>query len=231
MCLILYHKLILIKIKIMNFSKKNQILIKMNKYSVSKNIIILVAVALLSFTNSYSQESTKESTKETNNGFKGAWWGLAAASYTDSEATDTQSFTILPAVGVFIAPTVTVGGALGYTSTKVGNADALDIIIVKPLVRKYFGISDKFFLFAEANVPLLINENFTGYGFNIEPGIDYFIGGKWTIEAKFGRFGYNAIKHDGGDTNGTTSLGFNMFDSQTQEGLGSGLSFGLKYLF
>ena len=192
-----------------------------------KNIIILVVITLFVFTDSFAQETTKEA----SNGFKGAWWGLAAGSYSDSEATDTQSFTILPAVGVFIAPTVTVGGAVGFTSTKVGNTDASEIFIVKPLARKYFGVTDKFFLFIEGNVPLLFNENFTGYGFNLEPGIDYFIGGKWTIEAKFGRFGYNAIKPDSGDATGTTSLGFNMFDAQTQEGLGSGLSLGLKYLF
>ncbi len=191
-----------------------------------KKIILFITVALLTFTNSYAQEDKKE-----DKGFKGVWWGLAAASYTNSESADTESFTILPAIGTFVSPTVTIGGALGFTSTKVGDADATTIYIVKPLVRKYYGMSDKFFIFLEANVPLLLNEDFTGYGFNIEPGIDYFIGGKWTIEAKFGRFGYNAIKPDSGDAKGTTTLGFNMFDSQTQEGLGSGLSLGLKYIF
>jgi len=164
--------------------------------------------------------------QEENQGFKGAWWGLAAGSYTNTESSDAV-FTLLPAVGNFISPTVTVGGALGYTNA-IGNTDTF---ILKPLARKYWGVTDKFFIFGEANIPLLFNENFNGYGFNIEPGIDYFIGGKWTLEAKFGRFGYNVIKPDGGDSVGTTSLGFNMFDSQTQEGLGSGLTLGLKYIF
>ncbi len=189
-----------------------------------KNLLLFALLIGLTF-NLQAQEEEK------NQGFKGVWWGLAAASYVDSESSDTQTFMILPAVGNFISPTVTVGGAVGLVSSKTGSADAVNIFVVKPLARKYWGISDKFFIFAEANVPLLFNEDFNGYGFNIEPGIDFFIGGHWTIEAKFGRFGYNSIKPDGGDAQGTTSLGFNMFDAQTQEFLGSGMSFGLKYIF
>jgi len=191
-----------------------------------KKIILLIAVTLLTFANSFAQEEVKE-----DKGFKGVWWGLATASYTNSEADDKTSFTILPAIGTFISPTVTIGAAVGLTSTKIGNADATNITIIKPLLRKYYGMSDKFFLFAEVNSPILLNENFKAYGFNIEPGIDYFIGGKWTVEAKFGRFGYSVFSPNEGDSTATTTLGFNMYDSQTQEGLGSGLSLGLKYIF
>ncbi len=176
--------------------------------------------SLLVFNFAQSQEETKDQ------GLKGAWWGLASANYSKTKGSDAV-FTILPAVGVFVSPTITVGGALGYTNAIGGD----DTFVVKPLARKYWVISDKFFIFAEANVPLLFSENFSGYGFNIEPGIDYFIGGRWTIEAKFGRFGYNSIKPDGGSAVGTTTLGFNMFDRQTQEGLGSGMTLGLKFLF
>jgi len=183
-----------------------------------KLVLSIVAIAIISVSIS-AQE------KAENQGFKGAWWGLASGSYNKVDGTDAV-YTILPAVGTFISADVTVGGAVGYT-----NALGQDVFIVKPLLRKYFGVSDNFFLFVEGNAPLLFGETFTGYGFNIEPGIDYFIGGKWTVEAKFGRFGYNSMKPDGGDAVGSTTFGFNMFDSQTQEGLGSGLSLGLKYLF
>ncbi len=185
-----------------------------------RKIILLVVAVALSFTAMNAQEK--------NQGLKGAWWGLAAGSYSQTDDGDAV-YTILPAVGTFVAPTVTVGGALGYTNAVNGEGT----FIVKPLVRKYWGATDKFFIFAEANAPLLFNTDFNGYGFNIEPGIDYFIGGKWTVEAKFGRFGYNSIKGtaDGAEAVGTTTLGFNMFDAQTQENLGGGLSLGLKYLF
>lgn len=189
-----------------------------------KKIILLAVAVIFIFTTSFAQEKKSE-------GFKGAWWGLAAGSYSDTDDQDAV-YTILPAVGVFVSADITIGGAIGYTNAIAPDLDGLTgTFIVKPLARKYWGASDKFFIFLEANAPLLFNDNFSGYGFNIEPGIDYFIGGKWTVEAKFGRVGYNSIKPDGGDAVGTFNVGFNMFDSQTQEGLGSGLSLGLKYLF
>ncbi len=183
-----------------------------------KKIILAAIIATFTLTNSYSQKENK--------GFKGVWWGLASFNYSKTTDTD-ASFTILPAAGLFISPTVTVGAAIGYTNA-LGNTNTY---IIKPLIRKYYGMSDKFFLFLEGNIPLLLNENFTGYGFNIEPGIDFFIGGSWTVEAKFGRFGYNTIKQENGSSTSTTSFGFNMFDAQTQEGLGTGITLGLKYIF
>ncbi len=195
-----------------------------------KKLLFTLLLVVTFVFNSQAQEESK--------GFKGAWWGLAAGSYTEDEVQGHTEgiYTILPAVGTFISPTVTVGGAVGYTNASVFGADE-GIFIVKPLIRKYWGVSDKFFLFGEANVPLLFGENFNGYGFNIEPGIDFFIGGKWTIEAKFGRIGYNVKNLDGGGEIKSTFVGFNMFDNNTQEsynmaaGQGGGLSLGLKYLF
>jgi len=181
-----------------------------------KKTILLSIIAILAFTNINAQEEETSS-----QGLKGAWWGLGQLNFTDVEETDTSSFTILPVVGNFISPTVTVGLGLGYKSTKVGDEDAFDAIIVMPLVRKYWGISDKFYLFAQADVPMEFYDNATAYGFNVRPGIDYFIGGNFTIEATFGQFGYNVVDVDGGDTNGTTSLGFDMMS----------INFGLKYLF
>ena len=188
-----------------------------------KKSIFTILLAVLFVVNINAQEESQ--------GLKGAWWGLAAGSYVNDEGSDSKTFVLLPAIGNFVSPSVTLGGAIGLVNTKVGDADAVNIFVVKPLARKYWGVTDKFFIFAEANVPLLFNEDFNGYGFNIEPGIDFFIGGQWTVEAKFGRFGYNSIKYDGGESMGTTSLGFNMFDAQTQEHLGSGMSLGLKYIF
>ena len=183
-----------------------------------KKTILLVIITIFAFTTMNAQDEEKKAA-----GLKGAWWGLGQLEYSNNSDgdVDTSSFTILPVVGNFISPTVTVGLGLGYTSQKVGDDDAVDAIIVMPLVRKYWGITDKFYVFAQGDVPLRFNDSSTGYGFNVRPGIDYFIGGKFTIEATFGQFGYNAIDYDGGDTVSTTSLGFNMMS----------VNFGLKYLF
>lgn len=176
-----------------------------------KKTILLAVITIFTFSNMIAQEESK--------GLQGAWWGMGTFEFSDDETT--SSYTILPVVGNFIAPTVTVGLGAGYMSTEVEGADAVDAFILMPLVRKYWAVSDNFYLFGQADVPLTFADEANGYGFNVRPGIDYFIGGKWTIEATFGQFGYNAVKPDGGDSQGTTSLGFDMRSIQ----------FGLKYLF
>jgi len=177
-----------------------------------KKLIFSVLVLVMSVGNITAQEN--------NEGFKGTWWALGQLEFISDEATDTDSFTILPVVGTFVSPTVTVGLGAGYTSTKIGDSDALDAFILQPLARKYWSISDNFFIFGQADVPLFFGDGFTGYGFNLRPGIDYFVTKKLTLEATFGQFGYNVIDMDGGDAEGTTSLGFNMME----------VKFGIKLL-
>ena len=155
---------------------------------------------------------TSVNAQDENKGLKGAWWALGQLEYFDSEGDDFSRFTILPVVGTFVSPRVTVGLGAGYTSTKVGGADAVDAIIVMPLVRNYWGINDKFFIFGQADVPLTFGDGYTGYGFIVKPGIVYFLSSKVTIEATFGQFGYNAVKPEGGDAVGTTSLGVNLMN-------------------
>ncbi|HIC32403.1 MAG TPA: hypothetical protein EYO76_10845, partial [Flavobacteriaceae bacterium] len=60
-----------------------------------KLLLSFVLILLISF---------KVSAQEESQGFKGAWWGLAAGSFTDSEASDTQTLVLLPAVGYFVSP-------------------------------------------------------------------------------------------------------------------------------
>jgi len=188
------------------------------KTKTMKKLFLLSIIAVFTLTSTIAQE-------EESKGLQGAWWGMGQFEFSDDETTST--FTFLPAVGNFISPSVTIGLGAGYTSTKVEGSDANDAFILQPLARKYWGVSDTFYLFGQADVPLIFGDNFTQYGFNLRPGIDYFIGGQFTIEATFGQFGYNYVDYDdvegrGSDNGvGTTSLGFNMFD----------VRFGLKYIF
>jgi len=158
--------------------------------------------------------------QESSEGFKGTWWALGQFEFVSDEATEIDAFVILPVVGTFVSPTVTVGLGAGYQSIKIGGADAEGSFILQPLARKYWSISDNFFVFGQADIPLIFGDGYTGYGFNLRPGIDYFVTKKLTLEATFGQFGYNAVDMDGGDAEGTTSLGFNMME----------VKFGIKLL-
>mgnify|MGYP003454414309 CR=1 FL=1 len=106
--------------------------------------IFLLAATLFAFANVNAQE---------NEGFKGKWFLMGQAGYGTSNDGDSQNYSILPAVGNFIAPTVAVGGAIGYIGTKddLGdkNVNKTNAFVVQPLVRKYWGVSDKLFIFKE----------------------------------------------------------------------------------
>ncbi len=180
-----------------------------------KKLLLTLVMGTLLTGNIFAQDNSE------SKGLEGAWWALGQLEFEDRESSDTSSFTILPIVGTFISPTVTLGLGAGYTSTKVGDADAVDSFILQPLARKYWSINDKFFLFGQADVPLRFYDGATGYGFNLRPGIDYFLSNKFTIEATFGQFGYNAVKPKDGDAVGTTSLGFNSMQ----------INFGMKFIF
>ena len=176
-----------------------------------KKILLSAVIALAVMTTTNAQEKAD---------LTGTWWGLGQIEYLDDEANDLTSFTVLPVIGTFVSPSVTVGMGVGYTSTTVGDADAVDAIILMPLARKYWGVSEKLFVFGQADAPITLYEDAKAYGFNIRPGIDYLIGGKFTIEASFGGLGYAISDPDVGDATGTLSFSLN-----------SSINFGLKYLF
>ncbi len=165
--------------------------------------------------------SFKVAAQDDSKGLQGAWWALGQLEYSDDEATDVSKFGIMPVIGTFISPTVTVGLGVGYNSTTVGEADAIDAITLMPLVRKYWNINEKFYIFGQADAPVVIYDGATGYGLNLRPGIDFFVSNVLTLEATFGQFGYNVVSPDEGDSVGTTSLGFDSMN----------VNFGIKLLF
>ncbi|RRJ88957.1 porin family protein [Paenimyroides tangerinum] len=190
--------------------------------------VILAVIALTAFA------------ANAQDGFKGKWFLMGQVNFsstvtpkTDLTAkTTTSSFTVLPAVGTFIAPTTAVGLAIGYTgeSAKADGGDKVNggTFIVQPLARKYWGVTDNFLLFGEAAVPLKFAKygeaKASSVGVNVGVGMDYFITGNWSVEAKLGVLGWESAKPKGGDA--TTTFGLDV-----NSGLLNGLSLGVKYVF
>ena len=153
--------------------------------------------------------------------------------------TNVDSFAVLPAVGTFISPTVAVGGALGYQSTTnevtVGptNKTTNGAFVVMPFVRKYWSLGDKLYIFGQLDVPMAFGKmettlgstttsnNYSAYGVNVRPGLDYMVGGNWTLETTIGQFGYNTFKPNGAKSVDNFNFGLNL----------SSVTFGVKYLF
>jgi len=158
-------------------------------------------------------------------GLKGTWFLGGQVSHSDVK--DLKSTMILPIVGTFISPDVAIGAGLGYWRTKDGDADAIDRIVVKPLVRKYWNISGPVFLFGQAAAPMIFADDYTNLGLELSPGIDWVVNSWMTIETSFTIFGFNYTK-DGDDKD--WNVGANPMNSISDRTFGD-LMVGVKFLF
>lgn len=192
-----------------------------------KKLLLLGAFAAFGLVSAQNSEGQSE-------GFKGKWFVMGQAGFNTTLDGTVNSYSILPAVGTFIAPTVAVGGAVGYAGSSVKNSDVSNgLFVVQPLVRKYWGITDNLYIFGQASVPLGFGKNtdasgtdtkYTAYGIEVAPGLDYFLSSNWSIEAQFGVLGWSGTSvKDGGSTSD--------FNFGLNSGLLDGVKFGIKYVF
>lgn len=201
-----------------------------------KKLILLAGIALMSL-NVNAQE------KE-NKGLEGVWWAAGQVSFSSSKTGDakTTSNMILPIVGTFISPSVTVAAGVGVISGKTDTGSAItsetSTIVIKPLVRKYWNISGGLFFFGQAALPLTFGKDkvaeskTSSFALEVSPGFDYIVN-KWlTVETSFSIFnvGTTTFTPDSGDK--TTTFGFNAnpMNSVGDRQLGN-LQVGVKFLF
>ena len=200
-----------------------------------KKLFLLAGIALLSL-NVTAQEESK--------GLEGTWWVAGQVSFSSEKTGDakTTSNMILPIVGKFISPSVTIGAGVGVLNNKVDNGFAvtseMSTIVVKPLVRKYWNISGGLFFYGQAALPVMIGKDkvddskYSSVTLEVAPGFDYIVN-KWlTVETSFTIFnvGTSTSTPDVGDK--TTTFGFNAnpMNSVGDRQLGN-LQVGDKLLF
>lgn len=164
-------------------------------------------------------------------GFQGKWFLMGQAGYGTQNDGNTTTYSVLPAVGYFVAPTTAVGLAIGYaggsdetTGTKIDQSQ----FIIQPLARKYWGVTENLFIFGQASVPMTFGEvgsaKYSSVGVNVGAGLDYFLSPHWTIETQFGFIDWTSVKPDGGKSTSDFNIGVNS-------GLLGGLKLGVKYVF
>ena len=201
-----------------------------------KKLFLLAGIALMSL-NVNAQE------KE-NKGLEGVWWAAGQVSFSSSKTGDskTTSNMILPIVGTFISPSVTVGAGVGVISGKTDTGSAItsetSTIVIKPLVRKYWNITGGLFFYGQAALPVTFGKDkvadskSSSFALEVSPGFDYIVN-KWlTVETSFSIFnvGTTTFTPDSGDK--TTTFGFNAnpMNSVGDRQLGN-LQVGVKFLF
>lgn len=171
-------------------------------------------------------------------GLKGTWFAGGAFKFQsiDHEGAGVETgdtYSITPLLGKFVSPSVAVGGAIGYTHYKLGDAKT-NTISVMPLVRKYWNVTGGLYFFGQAALPIdFVNTKDVadgfGLGVNLSPGFDLIVTSWLTVEASFtlASFSYLSTSPKEGDS--TNSWSFNG------NGIGASkfgdLSVGVKFLF
>jgi len=200
-----------------------------------KKLFLLAGIALLSL-NANAQEENK--------GLEGTWWAAGQVSFSSQKTGDakTTSNMILPIVGYFITPSVTVGAGLGVMNGKTDNGVAVtsetSTIVIKPLARKYWNISGGLFFYGQAALPVTfgddkINDSKTSsFSLEVAPGFDYIVN-KWlTVETSFTIFNVGTSTYTPNVGDKTTTFGFNAnpMNSVGDREIGK-LQVGVKFLF
>ncbi|MGV9002857.1 hypothetical protein [Flavobacterium sp.] len=200
-----------------------------------KKLFLFAGIALLSF-NAHAQEENK--------GLEGTWWAAGQVSFSSQKTGDakTTSNMILPIVGKFISPSVTVGVGLGTINGKTDNGFAItsetNTIVIKPLIRKYWNISGGLFFYGQAALPIMFGKDkiadskTSSFALEVAPGFDYIVN-KWlTVETSFTIFNVGTSTSTPNIGEKTTTFGFNAnpMNSVGDRELGN-LQVGVKFLF
>jgi opacity protein-like surface antigen len=212
-----------------------------------KKILLLAGIALLSVT-AFGQE--KES-----NGLKGAWFATSQFGYQQTKTGDTKStnMTVLPIVGTFVTPSVAVGAGVGYMNVKSENAGGTiansGLIVVEPLVRKYWNVAGNLYFFGQLASPFVTGKEkesdlkVTQFGLAMSGGFDFFVTKSFSVEFSYdlANFTSTTLKPTSGDD--TTITNFSLAHVATVDpvyidalggsmpNLTSPLSFGFKFIF
>ena len=203
-----------------------------------KKILLVVAIALVTLT-ANAQE------KKESKGLQGVWWVAGQVSFSSEKTgtAKTDSNMILPIIGTFVSPSVTMGIGVGTISSNTVNAagattaDA-NTFVIKPLVRKYWNVSGGLFFYGQAALPILMGKDKITEGktssvaLELAPGFDYVINKWMTVETSFSIFsvGSSTSTPKVGDKTTTFNFNANPMNSVADRQIGN-LQVGVKFLF
>jgi len=211
-----------------------------------KKLLIVAGIVLVTLT-AQAQEKSK--------GLEGTWFVTSQFGYQQTKSGDNTAtnLSVIPIVGTFITPSVAVGAGVGIMNIKsetgsVTNANT-NLIVVEPLVRKYWNIAGNFYFFGQLAAPIITGKEkeadikVSQFGLAMSGGFDFFVTKNFSVEFSYdlANFTSTTIKPDGGDK--TTINNFSLAHIATADpiyidalggsmpNLTTPLSFGFKFVF
>jgi hypothetical protein len=211
-----------------------------------KKILLIAGIVLLCF-NVNAQEKSK--------GLQGAWFATSQIGYQQTKSGNDKStnLSVLPIVGTFISPSVAVGAGIGYISIKSENgtttAANTGLVVVEPLVRKYWNVAGNFYFFGQLATPIISGKEkeadtkISQYGVAMSGGIDFFVCKNFSVEFSFDLANLTSTTLDPATGDKTTVTNFSLAHMATPDpvyvgalggsnpNLTSPLAFGFKFVF
>ncbi|MFB9080904.1 hypothetical protein ACFFLS_22415 [Flavobacterium procerum] len=211
-----------------------------------KKIVTLVSIVLMGLS-ANAQESSQS--------LKGTWFATSQFGYQQTKTADEKNTTlsVLPIVGTFISPSVAVGAGFGVINIKAesdaGTAAKTNLLVVQPLVRKYWNVAGSLYFFGQAAIPVISGKEkesdlkVNQFGLSVSGGFDYFITKNFSVEFSYdlANFTSTTIEPKNGEKTTVTNFGlahvanvdpfYNTALAGSNPNLTSPLSFGFKFLF
>ncbi|WP_264521470.1 porin family protein [Flavobacterium sp. N1994] len=193
--------------------------------------------------------------QEKSQGLKGAWWATAQFGYQQTKSGDTKgtNLTVLPLAGYFISPSVTVGAGVGMINIKAENATGTtantNLIVVEPLIRKYWNVAGNFYFFGQLAAPIISGKEkeadtkVSQYGLAMSGGMDFFVTKHFSVEFSYDLANFTSTTIDPATGNKTTVTNFSLAHVASADptyisalggsmpNLTTPLSFGFKFVF
>ncbi len=193
-------------------------------------------------------------------GLQGTWFATAQVGYEQTSngaalgGGKSTNTTILPIVGYFVAPTTAVGVAVGNVNIKAETASGVtaantSLLVVEPLVRKYYNVAGNLFFFGQLAAPIISGKEkesdlkVNSFSLAGSAGFDYIFSKHVTVEFSYRMIDYThtTLKPVSGEK--TTMDSFNVAgvantNTQYTSLLGASrtniltpFSFGFKFIF
>ncbi len=188
-------------------------------------------------------------------GLEGVWFVTSQFGYQQTKSGDQKStnLTILPIVGKFVSPSVAVGGAVGYVNVKSKNATTTaantDLLVIQPLVRKYWNVAGKLYFFGQLAAPIITGKEkqselkVSQFGLSASGGFDVILTKNFSVEFSYNLANFSVTTLTPKTGNKTTVTDFSLahvanVESAYNTALGGSnpslttpLAFGFKFLF
>lgn len=211
-----------------------------------KKLLLAAGIVLASLT-AQAQEKSE--------GLKGAWFVTSQFGYQQTKTGEDKAtnLSVIPIVGTFVTPSVAVGAGVGMMNIKSESGSTTNantnLIVVEPLVRKYWNVAGNFYFFGQLASPFITGKEkeadtkVTQFGLAMSGGFDFFVTKHFSVEFSYdlANFTSTTISPDGGDK--TTVTNFSLAHVATADpvyvdalggsmpNLTSPLSFGFKFVF